>query len=70
MKFELNGVPVRGSGCFFRALGPVFERGRAIEARVWRPARGGGGADVAARIEPVPRDEAAHAALTRRHWLW
>ena len=47
-------------GDYFAQLGPVFERDKRLQCRVWRPAgRNGGGAFVDVTVAPVVRQQAS-----------
>jgi S1-C subfamily serine protease len=60
----LNGEPAVRKGDFFRALGPVYDAARTLEAIVWRPLGPGRGGETATiRIAPAPRDEGTRVML-------
>lgn len=56
---EINGRPMRKKGDYFAQLGPVFERDKRLECRVWRPAgRRGSGSFLTVTVAPVVRQQA------------
>ena len=65
---EINGMRMKSKGAYFAALGPVYEKDKRLQCRVWRPAgRGGGGHMLDVTLTPKPREESSRRA---RRILW
>lgn len=68
MILEINGRKMTRKGDYFAALGPIYEPGKRLECKIWRPnaasgggrggraAGGAGGQVISATIVPVVRD--------------
>jgi len=65
---EIDGIRMTRKGAYFEALGPIFDKSKRLNCRVWRPAgRGGGGRMLDVVMTPVPRQDTARRT---RRVLW
>ena len=53
---DINGVRQVRKGSFFQSLGPVYEKGKVMRCKVWRPlGPRKGGKLITLSLQPVPR---------------
>lgn len=53
---EINGTRQLRKGSFFQSLGPVYEKGKVMKCKVWRPlGPRAGGKIITLALKPVPR---------------